>query len=117
MLATGSVMQWFGHFPVSWRTGATFVHDVFALAVFVVVAGHIAFALTHPDSMRSMIKGWVSETWAARHATGWLKEVTGKAAVPGRPPLARKRISGSSGAGALSRSPRSDPSGSGPPTR
>jgi len=35
-------MQWFGHFPVSWRTGATFVHDVFAFAVFIVVIGHVA---------------------------------------------------------------------------
>jgi formate dehydrogenase subunit gamma len=78
MLATGSVMQWFGHFPVSWRTGATFVHDVFALAVFVVVFGHIAFAITHPGSMRSMIKGWVTDAWAARHADGWLEEQRGE---------------------------------------
>jgi formate dehydrogenase subunit gamma len=78
MLATGSVMQWFGHFPVSWRTGATFVHDVFALAVFVVVFGHIAFAITHPGSMRSMIKGWVTDAWAARHADGWLEEERGE---------------------------------------
>ncbi|MGA3147618.1 MAG: cytochrome b/b6 domain-containing protein [Acidimicrobiales bacterium] len=78
MLATGSIMQWFGHFPVSWRTGATFVHDVFALAVFVVVFGHIAIAVTHPGSMRSMIKGWVTETWAARHAAGWLEEEKGQ---------------------------------------
>jgi formate dehydrogenase subunit gamma len=74
MLATGSVMQWFGHFPVSWRTGATFVHDVVAFAVFVVVFGHIAFALTHRDALRSIFKGWVTESWAARHAAGWLKE-------------------------------------------
>jgi formate dehydrogenase subunit gamma len=74
LLASGSVMQWFGFFPVSWRTGATFVHDVFAVAVFVVVFGHIVFALTHHDSLRSMIKGWVTETWATHHAGGWLKE-------------------------------------------
>ena len=74
MLASGAVMQWFRFFPVSWRTGATFVHDLFALAVVVVVFGHIAFALTHRDSMRSMIKGWVTEAWAARHANGWFDE-------------------------------------------
>ncbi len=27
LLATGSVMKWFGPFPLEWRTGATFVHD------------------------------------------------------------------------------------------
>jgi formate dehydrogenase subunit gamma len=74
LLASGSVMQWFRFFPVSWRTGATFIHDVFAFAVFVVVFGHVVFALTHRDSMRSMIKGWVTETWATRHANGWLQE-------------------------------------------
>jgi formate dehydrogenase subunit gamma len=74
MLGTGFVLKWFGFFPVSWRTGATFVHDVLALAIFVVVIGHILFALTHPESFRSMLKGWVSEAWAARNAPGWLKE-------------------------------------------
>lgn len=74
LLVSGSIMQWFRFFPVSWRTGATFVHDVLAFTVFVVVFGHITFALTHRDSMRSMIKGWVTEPWAARHAAGWLKE-------------------------------------------
>jgi formate dehydrogenase subunit gamma len=75
MLATGFILKWFRFFPVSWRTGATFVHDVLAFAIFAVVIGHILFALTHRDSMRSMIKGWVSEAWAARHAPGWLREV------------------------------------------
>jgi formate dehydrogenase subunit gamma len=74
MLATGSILKWFRFFPVSWRTGATFVHDVLAFAIFAVVFGHIVFALVHPDSMRSMIKGWVPEAWAARHAPGWLRE-------------------------------------------
>jgi len=40
MLATGAMLKWFRFFPVDWRTGATFVHDVFAFAIFVVVAGH-----------------------------------------------------------------------------
>jgi formate dehydrogenase subunit gamma len=75
MLATGSVMQWFRFFPVDWRQGATLVHDVLAFVVFFVVVGHIAFALTHRDSLRSIFKGWVTESWAARHAAGWVKEL------------------------------------------
>jgi formate dehydrogenase subunit gamma len=74
MLASGSMLKWFRFFPVSWRTGATFVHDVLAFAIFIVVFGHILYALTHRESMRSMLKGWVSEGWAKRHAPGWLKE-------------------------------------------
>jgi formate dehydrogenase subunit gamma len=79
MLATGFILKWFRFFPVSWRTGATFVHDVVAFAIFAVVFGHISFALAHPDSLRSMIKGWVPEAWAARHAPGWLREEKAKA--------------------------------------
>jgi formate dehydrogenase subunit gamma len=74
MLATGAMLKWFRFFPVSWRTGATFVHDVLAFVIFAVVIGHVLFAVTHWGSMRSMIKGWVSDEWAARHAPGWRAE-------------------------------------------
>jgi formate dehydrogenase subunit gamma len=95
MLATGSVMQWFRYFAVDWRTGATFVHDVFAWIIFIVVFGHIAFALSHPDSLRSMVRGWVTERWAARYAPGWLKELQAEGMVPrtaARRPLPRRRV-------------------------
>jgi formate dehydrogenase subunit gamma len=75
MLATGSMLQWFRFFPVPWREGATFVHDVFAFAIFAVVFAHIVMALTHRDSLRSIFTGGVSEKWAASHAAGWLKEL------------------------------------------
>jgi formate dehydrogenase subunit gamma len=74
MLITGSMLQWFRFFSVSLRQGATFVHDAFAFAIFAVVIGHIAMAITHRDSLRSIFKGWVSEQWAATHAPRWLKE-------------------------------------------
>ncbi len=79
MLATGYILQWFRFFPVSWRTGATFTHDLFALVIFVVVAGHIAFALTHPASLKSMVSGEVDEEWARRHAPAWLDELDERA--------------------------------------
>ena len=41
MLLTGSIMRWFSPFPLSWRTGATFVHDWLAVVVFAFVAGHL----------------------------------------------------------------------------
>ncbi len=75
MLATGSVMHWYKPFPVNWRTGATFVHDVIAFAVFAVVIGHIGFALTHRDALRSMFRGWVTRRWARVHAPQWVKEL------------------------------------------
>jgi formate dehydrogenase subunit gamma len=78
MLITGIVLRWFQFFPVSWRTGATFVHDVFAFVIFIIVIGHITFAVAHPEALRSMVKGWVTRSWAARHAPGWLLEETGE---------------------------------------
>jgi cytochrome b subunit of formate dehydrogenase len=39
------------------------------------VLGHISGALTHRDALRSMFKGWVTEVWASRHASAWLKEL------------------------------------------
>lgn len=77
MLGTGSVMRWFGPFPDSWRTGATFVHDLGATAVFVVVAGHVAFALGHPQALRAMVTGRIRRTWAVAHAPLWLDELDG----------------------------------------
>ncbi|MBO0894897.1 MAG: cytochrome b/b6 domain-containing protein, partial [Acidimicrobiales bacterium] len=74
MLGTGAVLEWFGLFPVSWRGGATLVHEVLAFVIVVVVVGHVAFALSHKESLRSMVRGWVTEEWARRHAPAWLDE-------------------------------------------
>ncbi len=71
LLATGIILRWFNFVSVYWRTGATFVHDWFALAVIVLVVGHILFALAHPVALRSMIVGTVPRSWTARHAPSW----------------------------------------------
>ena len=77
LFATGVVLKWFDLFPVSWRGGSTFVHDLFAWVIVVVVLGHVALALTHREALYSMVRGRVSETWAARHASRWLAEHAG----------------------------------------
>jgi formate dehydrogenase subunit gamma len=74
MLGTGLILKWFNVVPVDWRQGATFVHEVLAFAIFIVVIGHIGFAVTHRDALRAMVRGWVPETWARKHAPGWLEE-------------------------------------------
>ncbi len=76
MLATGSIMKWFGYFPVDWRTGATFVHDWVAIALFAVVIGHIGIAFSDPDSLGSMLKGTVDTRWAREHRPRWYEEET-----------------------------------------
>ena len=72
LFVTGLILRWGNFLPVSVRTGATFVHDVFAVVLFLVIIGHIGFALTHPHALRSMVTGWVPERWARRHAPAWL---------------------------------------------
>lgn len=72
MLVTGIIMRWYHPYPLSWRTGATFVHDWLAVAVGLVIIGHIGMALRDPDAMRSMFKGDITRRWASRHAPAWL---------------------------------------------
>jgi formate dehydrogenase subunit gamma len=84
MLMTGSIMRWFGPFPDSWRTGATFVHDWVFITLLVVIVGHIMFALGDGDSLRSMVRGWVPEAWARRERPRWwAEEVAARAASGG----------------------------------
>jgi formate dehydrogenase subunit gamma len=81
MLMTGAIMRWFEPFPDSWRTGATFVHDSFWLALLIVIAAHILFALSDYDVLRGMVAGWVPESWARRERPRWWAEVVaGRAA-------------------------------------
>jgi formate dehydrogenase subunit gamma len=76
MLATGSIMHWFDLFPIDWRTGATFVHDWFALGIWVAVLGHIVFALRDSESLESMLGGEIAARWAREKAPLWYEELT-----------------------------------------
>ena len=57
MLGTGVIMRWYHPWPLNWRTGATFVHDWLALAVGLVIIGHIGMALRDRDALRAMVVG------------------------------------------------------------
>jgi formate dehydrogenase subunit gamma len=70
-LASGVVMQYGRHSPLYLRSGATFVHDWLAAAVFVVLAGHLYFAYRDPDARRGMRTGWVPVAWARREHRSW----------------------------------------------
>jgi formate dehydrogenase subunit gamma len=76
MLGTGALLRWYVPFPLSWRAGATFVHNWLAVAFVVVIVGHVAMAIAHPEALRAMLGGRVSRAWAARHAPAWLDEAT-----------------------------------------
>jgi formate dehydrogenase subunit gamma len=89
MLMTGSVMHWEYYWPLSWRTGATFAHDVVAFGFLAVVIGHVGMALAHPGALRSIFTGRVTRAWAKKHSPLWLDEIEGRSAR-GRRPVVRK---------------------------
>ncbi len=75
MLGTGALLRWYTPFPLSWRAGATFVHNWLALLIVVVLAGHVLEALSDTDALGSMIGGRISESWAQQHAPAWVAEM------------------------------------------
>ena len=75
MLGTGSIMKWFSPFPLSWRTGATFVHDWTALGIWLAVGGHILFALRDPEALGAMRHGTINARWARRERPRWHEEL------------------------------------------
>ena len=75
LLLTGAVMLSTDLAPLAWRTGATLVHDWAALAVGLLVFGHVSFALRDPVAMRSLRTGTVPRSWARREHAAWAAEV------------------------------------------
>jgi formate dehydrogenase subunit gamma len=79
MLMTGSILQWYGPFSDSWRQGATFVHDWFAIGLLIAIVGHITLAFRDPGALNGMTHGTVSAGWAKRHRPRWYAEATDSA--------------------------------------
>lgn len=77
LLGTGAIMFWTGLVRLSWRSGATFVHDWAALGLGLLVLGHVAFAIRDPEARRGMRVGAVSARWARREHAAWADEVEG----------------------------------------
>jgi formate dehydrogenase subunit gamma len=78
LLITGTVMYFTNLTRLSWRSGATFFHDWFALALGLLVVGHILYALRDPNAMRGMRSGWVPLRWARRQHAQWATEYLGE---------------------------------------
>ncbi|MER5887604.1 cytochrome b/b6 domain-containing protein [Streptomyces sp. NPDC001941] len=74
MLGTGLLMWFTDLAGLMWRTSATFVHDWLALAIGIVLAGHIGKALNNPGARRGMRTGHVERHWAEREHPRWLDE-------------------------------------------
>jgi formate dehydrogenase subunit gamma len=75
MLATGFIMWRHDLWPVSVRTGATFVHDWLALAILIVVIGHLIMASRDPEARTGLREGDVDRYWAEREHGAWAAAV------------------------------------------
>jgi formate dehydrogenase subunit gamma len=83
LLASGLLMYFPDVARLSWRTGATLVHDWFALGLGLVVVGHIVEAVHDPEARRGMRTGRVSRAWALKEHRDWV-DGTARKAVGGR---------------------------------
>jgi formate dehydrogenase subunit gamma len=74
LLGTGTLMYWTGLVRLAWRSGATFVHDWTALALGLLVIGHLVFAFRDPEARQGMRTGRVSARWARAEHAAWVEE-------------------------------------------
>jgi formate dehydrogenase subunit gamma len=88
LLLSGTVMYFTKLTPLPWRSGATFVHDWFALAVGLLVVGHVGMALRDPYAMTGIRTGRVPLRWARRQHASWAREVAGDPPAAPRSPYA-----------------------------
>ena len=77
MLMSGSILKWYSPFSDSWRQGATFVHDWFAIGLLFAIIGHIVLAFRDPEALDAMKHGNVDAGWAKLHRPRWYAEVVG----------------------------------------
>ena len=82
MLATGSIMHWFMPFSDDVRTGATFVHDWWALGIWLSVTGHVYLATADPVALRGMTRGGVTRSWARSKRPRWYAAIVGETEPP-----------------------------------
>ncbi len=75
MLATGAVLTFSSLFSDRTRTGSTFVHDWLALAIAIVVLGHMWKAANDAGARLGMRSGYVSAQWARDHHPQWADEM------------------------------------------
>ncbi|MFD0471215.1 hypothetical protein ACFQ0B_25050 [Nonomuraea thailandensis] len=74
MAFTGLLMWFSGLLPWIPRPSAILVHDLTALAIAVVVLGHVRLAYRDREARRGMRSGSVTWRWARKHHPQWAEE-------------------------------------------
>ena len=112
MLGSGVMLFWPNLLPLSQRIGATFVHDWLALAIVIVVIGHIWYATREPEALRGMWTGRVPRSWAARNHATWLAEQEAAGSAAAGSAAAGSEAAGSKAAGSAAAGSKTGRSGS-----
>jgi formate dehydrogenase subunit gamma len=76
LLGSGVIMNFPDLARLSWRTGATFVHDWFALGFGLLILGHLTKAIKDAEARRGMRTGTVSSAWARTEHAAWAEEIS-----------------------------------------
>ena len=85
MFGTGLIMRYAQGWPVSLRTGATFVHDWLAFALLAALAGHLWKALQDPTARLGMRSGYVPLGWAVAEHPDWARSGQPASGRPAEP--------------------------------
>lgn len=72
MTISGSIMKWFGPFPLEWRTGATFVHDWVSFGLWILIFGHVFMAVITRGAIRGIWTGRVPIADAQSRPRWWV---------------------------------------------
>jgi formate dehydrogenase subunit gamma len=83
LFGTGLMLHFFEPLPDNIRTGATFVHDMFALAVVVMGVGHFWMAWNDPQARLGLRTGYVPRSWASRKHPLWEQPAAGRREISG----------------------------------
>ncbi|NLV29992.1 MAG: formate dehydrogenase subunit gamma [Acidobacteria bacterium] len=81
LLLSGVVIwqPWFAPvFPAPLRRWAALVHAVCSFAMFVGIGVHWYAAYWTRGSIRAMVRGYVSPSWARFHHPAWFREISGR---------------------------------------
>lgn len=74
LFGTGLMLHYFAFFTDDIRTGATFVHDLFAAAVVIVSGGHVWMAYGDHEARQGLRTGFVTREWARRKHSAWSQD-------------------------------------------
>ena len=84
LFVVSGTLLWLGERNTAFRLPGTIaLHDVAMFVAVVLIAGHVAMALSQRPALEGMMYGTVPEDWAAEHHAAWTPAPPAPPAAPG----------------------------------